>query len=97
MDREKFKREFITELAFFSDIARRDIKKQFTMNQVEKGIVVTAQSFYGSRLDFDVFAPKKARFIAEHVYQIINNELDLSLLLEKLCNEIEEEIEHMTK
>ena len=56
MNREKFIKEFQRELVFLSMLASRDLEKNYTLAQVEDGIVKSAASLYGSRLDFDMFA-----------------------------------------
>ena len=90
MNREKFKNELYEELVFFRSIAQRDLKKGFTINQVGDAFGNFAYSFYGSRLDFDAFASKKAYFVAKNIFSIINGNLD-EKLVDKLCDEIEEE------
>ncbi len=90
MDRKNFKKEFISELAFFNNIANRDMKKGFTIQQVEDELIKYSSSFYGARLDFDEYAVKKCYFIATYAYQIIKGNLADDYLNE-LCNEIEEE------
>ena len=90
MDREKFKEEFKRELAFFNMITSRDLEKGYTINQVEDELVKFTSSFYGSRIDFDVFAVKKCYFIATYSRQIIKGELEENLFNE-LCDNIEEE------
>ena len=90
MDRVKFRKEFIKELAFFSEIANIDLKKGFAIEQVEDELVKFSSSFYGARLDFDEYAIKKCYFIATYAYQIIKGNLEDNYLKE-LCDEIEEE------
>ena len=90
MDRQKFRREFIEELAFFNKIANRDLKKGFTIEQVEDELVNFSSSFYGSRIDFDEYAVKKCYFIATYAYQIIKNGIE-DVMIKELCDEIEEE------
>lgn len=90
MESQKFRKEFIKELAFFSDIANRDLEKKFTMTQVEDELIKFASSFYGARLDFDEYAAKKCYFIATYAYQIIKGKLEDEYLNE-ICDEIEEE------
>ena len=90
MNRGKFKGEFINELMFFSGVAQRDIKKEFTMEQVEDELVKFASSFYGARIGFDEYAIKKGYFIATYAYQIINGNIN-ERELNGLCDEIEEE------
>ena len=90
MNRGKFKGDFINELMFFSGIANRDLKKCFTIEQVEDELVKFASSFYGARLDFDEYAVKKCYFVATYAYQIIKGKIEEKEINE-LCNEIEEE------
>ena len=90
MDRQKFRREFIKELAFFSEISNRDLERGFTIEQVEDELIKFASSFYGARLDFDDYAAKKCYFIATYPYQVIKGKLE-DYLLKDLCDEIEEE------
>lgn len=90
MNKEKFKKEFKLELDFFNMIANRDLVKGFTITQVEDCLIKYSSSFYGARLDFDMFSSKKAYFIAKYAYQIIKDELE-DKLLNELCDEIEEE------
>jgi len=90
MDRLKFKKEFIKELAFFSEISSRDLEKGFTIEQVEDELIKFASSFYGARLDFDDYAAKKCYFIATYPYQIIKGKLE-DIYIKELCDEIEEE------
>ena len=90
MERVKFKREFVEELAFFNKMANRDLKKGFTITQVEDELVKFSSSFYGARIDFDEYAIKKCYFIATYAYQIIKGNID-DILLNELCDEIEEE------
>lgn len=91
MDRERFKEEFLRELLFFSIIASRDIEKGFTINQVQDSLIKYSSSFYGARLDFDMFASKKACFISENAYYIIQGKLKDDDGLDQLCELIEEE------
>ncbi len=91
MDRNKFKNEFKKELVFFSMISNVDLEKGFTVQQVEDELVKFSSSFYGARLDFDVFAVKKAYFIATYAYQIIKGNIDEDEI-NYLCDEIEEEV-----
>ena len=90
MDRQRFIREFIKELAFFSDIANRDLKKGFTVQEVEEELVKYSSSFYGARIDFDEYAVKKCYFVATYAFQIIKYNID-NTLFNELCDEIEEE------
>ena len=90
MNRNKFKKEFLTELTFFNEIAKRDIQKGFTIEQVEDELIKFSSSFYGARLDFDDYAVKKGYFIATYAYQIIKGNID-NLCIDELCEEIEEE------
>ena len=90
MNRDKFQKEFISELLFFNGIANRDLKSGFTIEQVEDELVKYASSFYGARLDFDEYAVKKCYFIATFAYQIIKGNID-QVELDELCNEIDEE------
>ena len=90
MNRDKFKKEFKRELTFFSMIANIDLEKGFTIQQAEDELVKYTSSFYGARLDFDVFAVKKAYFIATYAYQIIKGSID-EAEIDYLCDEIEEE------
>ena len=90
MNKEKFKKEFVSELLFFNDVAKRDLKRGFTLEQVEDELVKCASSFYGARIDFDEYAVKKCYFIATFVYQIINGTID-EIEIDELCNEIDEE------
>ena len=90
MDRQKLKREFIKELAFFSEIANIDLKKGFTIEQVEDELIKFSSSFYGARLDFDEYAIKKCYYIATYAYQIIKGNVE-DITLNELCDEIEEE------
>ena len=90
MDRVKFRREFIEELAFFSKIANRLVKEGYTKEQVDERLILYSTSFYGALLDFDKYATKKSYFIATYPRLIYNGELD-DKLLEELCDEIEEE------
>ena len=90
MNKDKFKKEFNRELVFFGMIASRDLENGFTVNQVEDELIKYSSSFYGARIDYDVFALKKAYFISKYAYQIIKGDFD-SKLLDELCNEIEEE------
>lgn len=89
MDRKKFKDEFKTELVFFNIIGNRDLKTGFTITQAEEELERCALAFYGSRLDFDIFAIKKSSFIATYAYQIITGNLSEEFL-DELCDEIEE-------
>ena len=90
MNRNKFKKEFLSELVFFNSIAVRDIENGFTITQVEDSLIKYAVSFYGIRNDYDMFALKKAYFISECAYQIIQGKLEEELL-DELCDKIEEE------
>lgn len=90
MNREKFKKEFISELLFFNAVANRDLKRGFTIEQVEDELIRFSSSFYGARLDFDEYATKKCYFIATFTYQIIKGNID-EVELNELCNEIDEE------
>ena len=90
MNRGKFKGDFINELMFFSGVANRDLKKGFTIQQVEDELIKFTSSFYGARLDFDEYAIKKCYFIATYAYQIIKGRLD-QREIDELCDEIEEE------
>ena len=90
MNRDKFKKEFYEELAFFRNLAFRDLKKGFTVSQVGDSFSVFAYSFYGSRLTFDAFATKKAYFVAKHAYHIMKGDLE-DKLVNELCDEIEED------
>ncbi len=90
MNREKFKENFAKELEFFSLIANRDLKKGFTIEQVEDELIKFSSSFYGARIDFDEYAVRKCYFIATYAYQIIKGNID-NTLFNELCDEIEEE------
>ncbi len=90
MNKEKFKKDFSRELVFFGMIASRDLETGFTINQVENELIKYSSSFYGARIDFDVFALKKAYFISKYAYQIIKGDLEIKLF-DELCDEIEEE------
>ena len=90
MNREKFKKEFAYELVFFNKIANNDLKKCFTIEQVEDELIRFTSSFYGARLDFDEYAVKKCYFVATYAYQIIKGKIEEKEINE-LCNEIEEE------
>jgi hypothetical protein len=90
MDRQKFRKEFIRELTFFNEIANLDLKKGFTIEQVEDELIKFSSSFYGARLDFDDYAVKKCYFIATYAYQIIKGGLE-DYYFDELCDEIEEE------
>ncbi len=90
MDRVKFKKEFIEELAFFSKIANRYVKEGYNKEQVDERLIIFSTSFYGALLDFDKYATKKSYFIATYPRLVYNDELDIKLL-EELCDEIEEE------
>ena len=90
MDIQEFRKEFVQELAFFSEISNRDLKKGFTIEQVEDELVKFASSFYGARLDFDDYAIKKCYFIATYAYQIIKGRFK-DEYLQEICDEIEEE------
>ncbi len=77
MKKDVFKREFLTELAFFNMVSSKDLKEGFTDAQVEDELVKYTTSFYGARLDFDKYAVKKCYFIRTFAYQIIKgNRLD---------------------
>lgn len=88
MNREKFKKEFLEELKLFCLVAQRDLKKGFTIEQVEDELIKAASSFYGARIDFDDYATKKCYFIATYAYQIIKGNFDEEYINE-LCDEIE--------
>lgn len=90
MNREKFKKELLEELKLFCSVAGRDLKKGFTIEQVEDQLVKLSSSFYGARLDFDDYATKKCYFIATYAFQIIKGNFDEEYLNE-LCDEIERE------
>ena len=90
MNPEKFKNEFKKELLFFNMVASCDLEKGFTLSQVEDEMIKFTSSFYGARLDFDVFAVKKCYFIATYAYQIIYGNLEDNLI-NKLYNDIMEE------
>ena len=90
MNRDKFKKEFLKELAFFNMISARDLQKKFTIEQVEDELIKFTSSFYGARLDFDDYAVRKCYFIATYAYQIIKGNID-NTLLNELCDDIEEE------
>ena len=91
MNRDKFKDEFRKELVFFSMIANMDLEKGFTIQQAEDELVKYTSSFYGARIDFDVFAVKKAYFIATYSDQIIKGNI-LEIEIDNLCDKIEEDI-----
>ena len=90
MNREKFKKEFNRELLFFSMITSRDLEKGFTVTQVEDELIKFASSFYGARVDFDIFALRKAYFVSTYAYQIIKYNIE-DIMLNELCDDIEEE------
>ena len=90
MNKDKFKVEFSRELLFFSMIANRDLEKGFTITQVYDEFIKFASSFYGARIDFDIFALKKAYFVSAYAYKIITGKIENNLINE-LCDEIEEE------
>lgn len=90
MNRDKLKKEFLKELVFFNEVSKRDLAKGFTIEQVEDELIKFSSSFYGARLDFDDYAVKKCYFIATYAYQIIKGNVD-NVLLNELCDEIEEE------
>lgn len=96
MDRQKFIKEFVKELVFFIETANADLKKGFTIEQVEDELIKFTSSFYGARLDFDEYAVKKCYFIATYAYQIIKGKLEDEYLIE-LCDEIEEENKNRAK
>ena len=75
---------------FFNKTANRDLKKGFTIQQVEDELVKFSSSFYGARIDFDENAIKKCYFIATYDYQIIKGNIE-DIMLNELCDEIEEE------
>ena len=90
MNKEVFKKEFLTELAFFNMVCQKDLKKGFTIEQIEDELIKFTSSFYGARIDFDQYAVKKCYFIATYAYQIIKGH-KLDEYLDELCNSIEEE------
>ncbi len=90
MNRVKFKNEFKRELVFFSMIANIDLEKGFTVDQVEDELIKFTSSFYGARMDFDVFAIKKSYFIATYPRQIIHGNIE-ETEIDHLCDEIEED------
>ena len=90
MDRQKFRKEFIKELAFFAAIAERDLQNGHSLNEVEDEMIRFTSSFYGARLDYDEYAAKKCYFIATYPRRVINGGLE-DILLKELCDEIEEE------
>ena len=90
MNREKFKKDFLTELAFFNFIAINDLDHNFTIEQVEDELVKFSSSFYGARLEFDEYAVKKCYFVAMYPYEIIKGKR-LNEYLDKLCDDIIEE------
>ncbi len=88
MNREKFKKEFLEELKLFCLVAQRDLKKGFTIEQAEDGLIKATSLFYGARIDFDDYAEEKCRFIATYIFQIIKGNFNEEYLNE-LCDEIE--------
>ena len=90
MNRGKFKGEFINELMFFGEVAKRDLKNGFTIEQVEDELIRFASSFYGARLDFDPYVTKKCYFVATYAFQIIKGNIE-EKEINALCDEIEEE------
>ena len=90
INRDKFKKDFKKEIVFFSMIANRDLENGFTINQVEDELVKYASSFYGARLDYDVFAIKKAYFISTYAYKIIKGSIEEEEI-DYLCDEIDED------
>ena len=90
MDRVKFRREFIEELAFFSKIANRLVKEGYPKEQVDERLILFSTSFYGSLIGFDKYATKKSSFIATYPRLVYSGELE-DILLEELCDRIEEE------
>ncbi len=91
MNKEMIKKSFLEELKFFSLIAKRDLEKGFTIEQVEDELIKMTSSFYGSRLDYDEFAMQKGYFIATYAYQIIKGNFDdeyLEEFYEDICENI---------
>ena len=90
MNKEKFKKEFVNELLFFSSIANRDKKRGYSDEQVEDGLIRYTATFYGVRQNYDAYAIKKSYFIATYVKEIIKGKSILNEI-DRLYKEIEEE------
>ncbi len=90
MNKEKFKKEFVDELLFFSSIVNRDAKRGYSYDQIEDGLIRYTASFYGARQNFDAYATKKCYFIATNASSIIEGK-GLLNQIDKLYKEIEEE------
>ena len=90
MDRQKFRKEFIEELAFFSKIANRYSNKEYTKEEIDEKLINFSSSFYGARLNDDKYAIKKGLFIATYPRQVYDGGLDNNMI-DELCDNIEEE------
>ena len=90
MDRVKFRRRFIKELAFFSDIANEYVKEGYSKEEIDELLITYSSSYYGSFRKYDEYASKKCYFIATYPRQVYDGGLE-DIMLTKLCDEIEEE------
>ena len=89
MEKENIKKEFMEELQLFCALARRDMQKGFTVDQVKNNLEKCVQSFYGARLDFDDYATEKCSFIATYSNQIISGNLT-DEYLEEYYNDVKD-------
>ncbi len=86
---DNLKKDFLTELTFFSMISKSDMEKGFTLDQIVNTLEKCATSFYRMREEIDDYAFNKTYFIKTYVYQIVkgNN-------LESLANEFIDELQN---
>ena len=89
MNKDNIKKEFMEELKLFHLLSQRDLKKGFTIEQVENELNICSESFYGSRLDFDEFALQKCNFIKTYLYQIVKGNFE-DEYLDEFYNEIKD-------